>query len=68
MKKLIASLVLMLTSTISYAESYKCTGYIDGKPVGEPAQVTASKVAVAESKAYSRLKKSGITVDYVHCK
>ncbi len=68
MKKIIASLVLIAASNAAYATEYTCVAYIDNKEVEEPLKVNASKAAVAESKAYSRLKKRGITVDYVQCK
>ncbi len=68
MKKLIAGLVLILTSSVSYATSYTCTGYFEGSVVGEPIKVEASKVSVAETKAKSRLKKDGHKVSYVDCK
>ena len=68
MKKLIASLVLMLITTTSYAATFTCTGYADGSAVGEPIKVHAAKEAVAETKAKDRLRKAGTKVDYVQCK
>jgi len=68
MKKIIAALALTLISSVSYAQSYTCTAYTDSKQVGEPMKVNASKTAVAEAKAGSRLKKEGKKVDYVNCK
>ena len=69
MKKLIAGLVLMLITTASYAKTYECTGYIDGSSTEETTiKVQASKAAVAETKAYDRMKKAGTKVDYVKCK
>jgi len=68
MKKIIAGLALSLITSVSYAETFSCTGYIDGKTVGEAKKVNADKKIVAETKAASRLKKSGIKVDYVDCK
>ena len=47
MKKLIASLVLMLITTTSYAATFTCTGYADGSAVGEPMKVNAAKAVVA---------------------
>lgn len=58
---------LLLTSSLSYAEAYSCTAYIDGVVVAET-KVNASKAAVAEEKAADRLKKKGVVVDYVACK
>lgn len=68
MKKLIAGLVLILVSSVSYAETYVCTAYFEGSVVGEPIKVEASKASVAETKAKARLKKSGHKVGYVDCK
>ena len=71
MKKLIASLVLMLITTVSYATEFKCTGYFEGSPVGEPIKVNATKTPIAEDKAYDRFltkSKTKIKVDYVKCK
>ena len=67
MKKLIAGLALMLITTVSYAKSYECTGYVDGK-AGPKLKVNASKTPVAEDKAYQRMLKAGTKVDYVKCK
>ena len=66
MKKIIMAAVLLLTSSLSYAEAYKCTGYIDGEAV-KTLTVNASKSIVAEETACDRLKKHGIVVDYVAC-
>ena len=71
MKKFIAGLVLMLITTVSYAKTYECIGYIDGAPVGKPLKVNATKTPIAEDKAYDRLltkEKVKIKVDYVKCK
>lgn len=68
MKKLIAGLALMLITSTSYAAEFVCTGYIGSKQAGEPIKVVASKVMVAETKAYNRFKKAGIKVDVVRCK
>ncbi|MCF7971319.1 MAG: hypothetical protein K9L22_09175 [Methylococcaceae bacterium] len=68
MKKIIAGLALSLITSASYAETFSCTGYIDGTPAGEVMKVNADKQSVAETKASSRLKKAGIKVDYVDCK
>lgn len=68
MKKLFATLILMLITTVSYAKEYVCVGYLDGSIVGKTIKVNASKLSVAESKAKSRLKKSRIKVGYVECK
>ncbi len=68
MKNLIAGLILMLSTTISFAGTYECTGYHDGSKVGKPLTVNASKATVAETKAKARLIKSGLKVDYVECK
>jgi len=68
MKRIIASLALSLITSVSYANSFSCIGYIDGTPAGDAIKVNADKKAVAETKAASRLKKSGIKVDYVDCK
>ncbi len=68
MKNIILGLALSLITSVSYAKSFSCTAYIDGKTVGEAQKVNASKGAVAESKAASRLKKAGIKFDYVDCK
>ena len=68
MRKLIASLILMLATTVSFAGTYECTGYHYGSKVGEPLIVNASKATVAETKAKARLIKSGHKVDYVECK
>lgn len=57
MKKIIFSLVLILVSTVSYAKTYKCTGYSDGKVVGESIKINASKTAIAETKAADRIRK-----------
>ncbi len=58
----------MLISSISYAKAYECKAYRDGDQVGETMTVNASKVAVAEAKAYSRMKKAKVAIDYVTCK
>ena len=68
MKKMIAGLLLMLVTTASYAKPYVCTGYLDGVQVGEPQKVNATKMPIAEDKAYDRLRKEKIKVDYVKCK
>ncbi|NOQ63989.1 MAG: hypothetical protein GQ582_05705 [Methyloprofundus sp.] len=68
MKKIIAAIALSLITSVSYAKPYKCTGYIDGEVAGGERIVNATKTPIAEDKAYSRLKKEGITVDYVACK
>ena len=68
MKKIIAGLGLMLITTVSYAETYVCTGYINGDVAGTPIKVNASKIAVAEVKAADRLRKAGVEVDFVECK
>ncbi len=68
MKKIIAGLALSLITSVSYAETFSCTTYSDGKAAEEKQKVNASKKAVAESKAASRLKKAGIKFDYVDCK
>lgn len=68
MKKLIAGLVLMLMSAVSYAATYECTGYIDGTLEGEPIEVIASKKAIAETKALDRMRKVNKKVNYVVCK
>ena len=68
MKKIMIGLALMLISSVSYAKAYECKGYVDGVQVGETMKVNASKKAVAEAKAYSRMKKAKIDVDYVTCK
>ncbi|MBW6453958.1 MAG: hypothetical protein RQ733_07085 [Methyloprofundus sp.] len=67
MKKIIAGLTLSLITSVSYAETFNCTGYIDGKIAGETKKINADKKAVAEVKAASRLKKAGIKFDYVDC-
>ena len=67
MKKLIVGLALMLMTTVSYAKEFVCTGYLDGSQVGEPIKVNASKRAVAETKAKSRMDKAGLKVSYVQC-
>jgi len=67
MKKIIIGLTLMLISSISYAKAYECKAYVNGK-VKKTMTVNASKVAVAEAKAYSRMKKAKIAIDYVTCK
>lgn len=67
MKKLITGLVLMLFATITNATEFKCTGYFNGSATGESIKVNASKAIVAETKAYARLKKAGVKVDYVRC-
>jgi len=61
-------LALMLITSISYAKAYECKGYVDGNQVSETMTVNASKQAVAEAKAYSRMKKAKIDIDYVTCK
>ena len=58
---------LMLMATASYATAYECKGYTDGKQIGETMTVNASKVIVAETKAYQRMKKAGLKVDIVRC-
>lgn len=68
MKKIIIGFALMLISSVSYAKAYECKAYKDGKQVGETMTVNASKKAVAEAKAYSRLKKAKVAVDFVTCK
>ena len=68
MKRITAALVLTLISAVSYAKPYQCVGYIDDVAVGEAFIVNADKTPTAEDKAYSRLKKKGLTVDYVACK
>ncbi|NOQ17170.1 MAG: hypothetical protein GQ581_08935 [Methyloprofundus sp.] len=73
MKKIIAALALTLISTVSYAKPYTCTGYFDGKAVGDPIVVNASKMPIAEDKAYDRIlykdgKKRKEGLDYVKCK
>ena len=68
MKKMIAGLLLTLVTTASYAKPYVCTGYLDGVQVGEPQKVNATKMPIAEDKAYDRLRKEKIKVDYVKCK
>ena len=68
MKKIITGLVLMLITTVSYAKTYECTAYRDGAKVGEPLKVNATKTPIAEDKAYDRLRKEKIKVDYVKCK
>ncbi len=73
MKKIITALALTLISSITYAKPYSCTGYLDGKPIGDPIVVNASKTPVAEDKAYDRLlykngKKRKEGIDYVQCK
>ncbi len=60
-------LVMMLIATVSYAKSYHCVAYKDGVQVGESQKVNASKVPIAEDKAYDRLRKAKIIVDYVKC-
>ncbi len=67
MKKIFAISILLLTSTASFATTYQCTAYAGGSKVGDSFKVEASKAAVAETKAKSRLKKSGKKVDYVQC-
>lgn len=67
MKKFTMGLALMLITSVSYAKAYECKGYVDGKQVGETMTVNASKKAVAEAKAYSRMKKAKIDIDYVTC-
>ena len=68
MKKIITGLVLMLITTVSYAKEYRCIAYLDGAQVGEPLKVNATKTPIAEDKAYDRLRKEKIKVDYVKCK
>ena len=68
MKKIITGLVLVLISTVSYATTYECTGYINESPVGESIKVNADKASVAETKAYDRMRKAGTKMDYVKCK
>lgn len=67
MKILVAGLILMSVSTISYAKPYECTGYIDGAPAGSSITVNAAKTPVAETKAHDRMRKAGTKVDYVKC-
>ena len=67
MKKMIVGLTLMLIATSSYATAFTCKGYIDSKQVGEAIVVNASKVIVAETKAYQRMKKAGLKIDIVRC-
>lgn len=61
-------MALMLITSVSYAKAYSCTGYLDGSPVGEAIKVNASKTPIAEDKAYDRMRKAKIKVDYVKCK
>ncbi len=68
MNKIITGLVLMLMTTVSYANTYECKGYIDGDQVGEPQKVNATKTPIAEDKAYDRLRKAKFKVDYVRCR
>ena len=68
MNKLIAGLLLTLISTVSFAGAYRCTGYFNNVAIDPSITVKASKAAVAETKAKSRMKKDGIEVDYVVCK
>lgn len=68
MKKFIATLALMLLTSVSHAQAFVCTGYLDGSTAGDPITVNASKVSVAETKAYARMKKAGVKLDYVRCK
>jgi len=68
MKKVFTGFALLLLSTTSYAETFQCTGYLDGAVVGETISVNASKVIVAETKAHSRMKKMKLDIDYVLCK
>ncbi|MDQ7091337.1 MAG: hypothetical protein Q9M50_12015 [Methylococcales bacterium] len=68
MKKVIVGFTLMLIATSSYATAYTCKGYANGVLVGEPLVVNASKIIVAETKAYQRLKKAGFKIDVVRCK
>ena len=58
----------MLLTTTVHARAFECTAYIDGKATGEIMKVNAAKAIVAETKAFSRLKKEKITVDYIKCK
>jgi hypothetical protein len=67
MKKIVVGATLMLMATASYATAYECKGYTDGQQVGETITVNASKVIVAETKAYQRMKKKGLKVDYIRC-
>jgi len=67
MKRMIIGVALLLTSSLSYATAYSCTAYLDGNVV-EKMTVNASKAVVAEEKAFDRLKKKGVEVDYVACK
>jgi hypothetical protein len=67
MKKIILTAALLLTSSLAYAEAYTCTAYVNGEVVKKQT-VNASKAIVAEEKAFDRLKKKGIIVDYVECK
>jgi len=68
MKKFIAGLVMMLITTVSYAKLYECDGYLDGVKIGETQKVNATKTPIAEDKAYDRLRKAKVKVDYVKCK
>lgn len=68
MKKLITGLVLMLMTTVVYAKAYECTGYTGSTPVVGPFKVNATKTPIAEDKAYDRLRKDKVKVDYVKCK
>lgn len=67
MKKLLLAAALLFTSSLSYAGAYTCTAYVDGEVVNTQT-VNASKAIVAEEKAFDRLKKKGIIVDYIECK
>ncbi len=67
MKKIIVGLTLMLIATSSYATAFTCKGYTDSKQIGEAIVVNASKVIVAETKAYQRMKKLGLKIDVVRC-
>ena len=66
MKKIIAGVALMLITSVSYAQSFTCTGWTDGKLI-TTIKVNADKVAVAETKAASRMKKDKLVIDYVKC-
>lgn len=66
MKFLVAGLVLMSITSVSYAKSYNCVAYKDGKQVGK-LTVNAAKTPVAETKAADRMRKAGTILDYVKC-
>jgi len=66
MKKIIAGVALMLLTSVSYAKSFTCTGWTDGKLI-ETIKVNAAKAAVAETKAADRMRKAKLKVEYVKC-